>query len=379
MVPVALVGCDAASPPDETGTAPFVDEDVAAAIRALPRTAADPADNPFSDAKRELGQLLFWDPILSGERDVSCATCHHPDFGYADGRALSQGVGGIGSGPDRTGGLETVRNAPTVLNTGHNGLTSEGTYDPATASMFWTSSPLGLEGQALGPILIAVEMRGPRIRSGDMLDTVLTRLSRIPAYGARFEDAFGSAGITETRLAQALAAFERSLVAPDSPVDRYLRGDAGALTALEVQGMETFVDVGCAECHGGPMLSDFALHTLGVPERAGAEREDPGTTGSFDFRTPTLRNLSLTAPYMHNGVFDTLEEVVAFYDDLARGRGQVLHGSVAIEDVAPDARALALDREQIDEIVAFLHALTDEGFDRSRPAAVPSGLPPGGL
>jgi cytochrome c peroxidase len=116
-----------------------------------------------------------------------------------------------------------------------------------------------------------------------------------------------------------------------------------------------------------------------VPERAGTEREDPGTTGQFDFRTPSLRNLSLTAPYMHNGVFATLEEAVAFYDDLSRDRAQVLHGSVALEDVAPDARALTLDRGQIDEIVAFLHALTDEGFDRSRPSSVPSGLPPGGL
>ena len=143
-----------------------------------------------STAKFELGQALFWDPILSGAKDIACASCHHPDFGYADGRQLSSGVDGIGLGPDRLNGVLVKRNAPTVLNTGFNGIDILGNYDPNTSPMFWDNRASGLEEQALLPVLSKEEMRGAIIAEMDILDTVVQRLTTIEAYHDLFERAF---------------------------------------------------------------------------------------------------------------------------------------------------------------------------------------------
>lgn len=334
-------------------------------ISALPIEVIYPANNPQSTQKEELGRLLFWDPILSGGMDISCASCHHPDFAYADGLERSAGVGGN----------LIDRNSPTVLNTAYNGINLGGNYNPEIAPMFWDNRTLSLESQSIEPILSAVEMRGNQISEDEIVEVIIDRLQSIPDYVALFEDAFGSDQITETRIAQAISTFERSLLANNSRFDQYMRGNTNALSQIELDGLNSFINVGCADCHSGPMLSDFELHTLSVPNNG---INDMGATGAYDFRTPTLRNIALTAPYMHNGAFGSLEQVLDFYDDISRGNGNSQNNNVADNEIANDARNLNLNNNQIDEIIAFMRTLTDEDFDRTIPASVPSGQRVGG-
>jgi len=346
-------------------------------VSALPTNVKFPDDNTYSVDKEDLGRFLFWDPIMSGNKDVSCATCHHPDLAYADGIELSLGVGGTGLGTDRRRGTLVPRNSPTILNAAFNGIDNNGNYTVEDAPMFWDSRTESLENQALQPFLSAEEMRGEDIAEDDIIDTIIQRLSNISEYQELFSKAFGSTEITEERILQAIATFERGIVANNSPFDRYMRGDNSAMTDEQIEGLETFIDVGCADCHGGAMLSDFELHTLGVPDHNLVD-EDMGATDNFDFRTPTLRNVALTAPYMHNGVIETLEDVVEFYDDASQGRENEINDNLNFADLDPEIRDLSVRRGDIEEIVAFLEALTDEGFDDTVPESVPSGLNVGG-
>jgi cytochrome c peroxidase len=355
-----------------------------------------------SPAAVELGRLLFWDPVLSGHEDVACATCHHPDFAYADGRALSLGARAVGLGPSRVdvsnGGIPVVkRNSQTILNTAFNGLddnrrrrrTFDGTIasvDSSRAPMFWDSRVRSLETQALEPIKALEEMRGTAYPEDVAVATVVARLRAIPEYVTLFEGAFGEGTtIDAPRLAQAIATFERSLVAMNSPFDRFRAGDRGALTAQQQRGLATFDEVGCDRCHDGLMFSDFDHEAEGVPEHPLLSEPDAGN-GRFRFRTPSLRNVSLTAPYMHNGMLATLEDVLRFYDagrsenvnvsdsDEGRRRGDGvarLSGSFRRVD--------NMSESEMQDIIAFLEALTDPTFDRTVPARVPSGLPPAGL
>ena len=194
-----------------------------------------------STSVEELGRLLFWDPLLSGGRDVACATCHHPDFSYADGRDLSLGAGAVGLGPARVdkshGRIPTVkRNSSTILNTAYNGLDDQrrrrgfdgtiASVDQARAPMFWDSRVRSLETQALEPLKALEEMRGATYTEAEAADIVVARLRAVPAYVSRFEDAFGSGtAIDATHLGQAIAGFERSLVAMNSPFDRFRAGE----------------------------------------------------------------------------------------------------------------------------------------------------------
>ena len=344
-------------------------------ISELPLTVIYPNNNPESFAKEELGRLLFWDPILSGTMEVSCATCHHPDFAYADGRERSIGVGGTGLGPDRTGGTRIDRNSPTIVNTAYNGIGNNNNYNPNQAPMFWDNRASGLEEQSIQPILSAVEMRGAQIAEDDILDVLIERLENIPEYVGRFEEVFGSSQITENRIAQAISTFERSVVSNDSRFDRFMRGETNILSQQELNGLNDFINVGCADCHSGSMLSDFDLHTLSVPNNG---INDTGATGRYDFRTPTLRNIALTGPYMHNGAFNSLDDVLDFYDDISRGNGNSQNNNVNDNQIANDARNLNLNGNQIDDIVAFLNTLTDDSFDKTIPMSVPSNLNVGG-
>ena len=352
-------------------------------LTALPRDFVAPPDNPQTPEKVELGRLLFWDPILSGNQQVACATCHHPDFGYAEDLALSIGVDGAGLGSDRRfvspDPIPFVkRNSQTVLNTAFNGIDLEGRYDPAAAPMFWDDRARGLEAQSLLPILTFEEMRGHAYPEEDAVDTVVARLQGIPEYRSLFAEAFeGENTVSAENLGKALAAFQRGLIANNSPYDRYMRGETDAMTRLQIQGMRRFEQVGCINCHNGPMFSDYELHVLGIRDnRLLAESDSGAIEQPYAFRTPSLRNLAYTAPYMHNGLFATLEDVVEFYDDVGDR----------------DERNVNLDRSQIDplirtlddpddherELIAFLNALNDDVFDRKIPDRVPSGLNPGG-
>ena len=345
-------------------------------IDALPLEVTYPADNPYSLEKEELGRLLFWDPILSGTKDVACVSCHHPDFGYADGLVHSQGVGANGLGPNRNGGLKTRRNAPTIINSAYNGIATNQVYNPELAPMFWDNRATSLEEQALLPMLSKEEMRGSAINEASIMDTIVQRLKSIEQYEEMFESAFGANEINQENILAAIATFERGIVAFNSPFDQYMRGDLTALSNFEIEGMNLFIEVGCADCHSGPMFSDFELHTIGVIDNVNPA--DRGATEAFDFRTPTLRNLDITAPYMHNGIHNTLEEVMEFYEQIAEGDEDQRNANLLQDDLDEEMLDLGLDENEIDAIIAFMATLNDENFDKRAPDSVPSGLPVGG-
>ena len=384
---------------------------VVAAAAVLTTGAAPPSPGT---PQEELGRLLFWDPVLSGPMDVSCATCHHPDFAYADGRALSLGPEAVGLGPDRvdlSGGVIPVaqRNSPTLLNVAYNGLDRQRrrrrggprftplpadleTVNQERAPMFWDRRARSLETQALLPLAIREEMRGDAYPEEVAVDSVVARLRAIPEYVSLFREVYGEeTSIDATQIAGAIAAFERTLIARNSPFDRFLAGDVDALTTQQRRGLDEFNEADCSDCHRGPMLSDFNMHAEGVAENPLLAEPDAGD-GRFRFRTPTLRNVAVTAPYMHNGMIGTLEEVLEFYD---RGRSENPNvsnrrrrrGDDDRRDDVPatpgrlSGRFRGVDDmtvQQQEDIIAFLEALTDPDFDRTIPARVPSGLTPGG-
>jgi len=374
-------------------------------LAALPASVPAPADNPTTPERAALGRLLFWDPILSGQKDVACATCHHPAYGYTDGLDVSLGVSGAGLGPSRVllpdhPARLVKRNSQTILNAAFNGLTSRAEADPVNAPMFWDMRVRSLETQALQPIKSLEEMRAEAYAEGDALSAVVSRLNEVAEYRRLFTAAFGgTAPVTEANLGRAIAAFERTLVTSNAPFDRYVRGDAAALDPEQVQGMERFQSAGCINCHNGPMLSDFTAHVLGVPDNPKLPESDAGINKTYAFRTPSLRNLGATAPYMHNGTFTTLQQVVNFYNRISRGGGRrgggggrggrgggfrggfgapALNAQVSRDQIDPIALELNMRGRGQQDLVAFLRALDDPSFDRTVPDRVPSGLPVGG-
>lgn len=373
-------------------------------LRALGEIPYPPGDSP-SAARVALGRLLFFDPILGGEMDVSCATCHHPGFAFADGRRLSAGAGAVGLGPGRTPaasritglpiGLE-ARNSPTVLNAAFNA--DEAGVPTHVGFQFWDGRVRGLEEQARAPIASRVEMAGDAYPAEVARDSVVARLRGIAEYVRLFAEAFpaeaqllaGPDLISMDTYGRAVAAYERELVTRNSPFDRYARGADDALTAEQKRGLELFfADARCSSCHGGPMFSDFRFHVLGVPQEGGGKDVLPGDdTGReehtrdaadrYAFRTPSLRNVELTAPYMHDGVFATLEEVVRFYDRGALPR----HPAVTDDRLDVLVRdPIGLADQDVLAIAEFLRALTDPGTELDPalltvPGSVPSGLEP---
>ena len=337
---------------------------------SLPQEVIDPPDNFSTPEKIELGRLLFWDPILSGNKDVACATCHHPDFDYAEQLQLSIGVGGHGLSSHRSDGILVKRNSMTILNTAFNGIDASLIYDPSETVQFWDNRSQSLEEQALEPILSREEMRGDAFAEEVALDSIVARLMAIPSYRLKFEESFSNNEITADKIAKAIAAFERSLIANNSRFDQYVNGDETALTSKELKGMAAFTEGGCVACHNGPMFSDYELHVLGVPLNDQLTEVDDGA-GNHEFRTASLRNLSNTGPYMHNGVFETLEDVLDFYDEFD-------NSSVSDSQRDPLLDDLEIPDRHEDDIIAFLKSLSDGDFDRKIPEAVPSGLKVGG-
>jgi cytochrome c peroxidase len=362
---------------------------------ALPLHAEAPADNPTTPEKVELGRLLFWDPILSGSQDIACATCHHPDHGYADGRDLPIGTGGVGIGPKRAFPGQNrplvKRNSPTILDVAFNGIDVSGHMDPTQAPMFWDSRTRSLEAQVLGPMESLEEMRGGTVAEGGGVATAVARVAAIRQYQDLFTRAFGAPNsVNAINLSRAVAAFERTLIVTDAPFDRYMRGDQTALNAVEKRGMAAFDAHGCTQCHKGPMLSDYTPHVLGVSDNPALGAYDPGVDHHFAFRTPSLRNLAYTGPYMHSGMIADVASVVGFYKIVGGGGGLLQHfeaplvlnghlilGSPVSRDALdPILRQVAVNSE-LDDIVAFLGSLNGT-FDRTIPKKVPSGLRPGG-
>lgn len=291
----------------------------------LPHAAPVPRANPSSAEKIALGEQLFFDPRLSGDDTMSCATCHSPEKAFGDGLATAKGAKG----------KVLTRNSPSLLNVGF--------YN----SYFWDGRAKTLEEQALLPIESPEEMN-------QNLDELERELSAIPGYVKQFKRVFHTE-VTRQGIAQALAAFQRSLVTGPSPVDRYLAGEEGALSDSAKRGLDLFQgDAGCARCHRGPTLSDGKFYRLGVSfadpglSSVTGRKEDAGK-----FRTPSLRNIAETGPYMHDGSKATLFEAIEFYYRGAPAR-------------APDGAMLDIEPlsgrsySEIADLVAFLEALTGE-------------------
>jgi parallel beta-helix repeat protein len=318
------------------------------------------ADNPTTSSRIALGRLLFFDPILSGDNTMSCATCHHPDLGFSDGRQRSMGLGGNGIGPDRAGGVLLRRNTPSVWNAAYN------------HRQFWDGRAADLEEQAGGPIRDGSEM-------AEHPDTLVRELGAIPAYVDAFRETFDAPEppVTFERVTYAIAAFERTLLSQNAPFDRYTRGERDALTPSQRRGLNLFrsLKTRCFECHNLPTFANPDFKVIGVPEADSTTRdtgrgelEGAGYEGAF--KVPSLRNVALTAPYMHNGVFATLDDVLRFY---AGGGGRGLGLEVPLQD--DKIRAFALSDDERADLVAFLQALTDESAMPDIPTQVPSGLP----
>ncbi|MDT8340029.1 MAG: cytochrome c peroxidase [Longimicrobiales bacterium] len=366
-----------------------------AGLAALPATPVYPPENPFRAEKAALGHLLFFDPVLSGPMDVACSTCHLPRLAFTDGRQFPSGAGGSGLGPERTSPgppplREMPRNSPPVFNVG---LYGRGSSMPASnGTMFWSGSAFGLEDQVLNPIAADNELRGVTYGKPAAVDSVLARLRSLPRYVELFAAAFPEEAalaegdpdrlVTHTTLRLALAAYVRELVTPDAPLDRFLRGDDAALSDLQRRGLELFVgEAGCVGCHTGPLLSDFSMHVIGGAQDGLGRDTTPGDDlgwgehggTPYSFRTPPLRQVSLTPPYLHAGTAATLRAVLDF-----KNRGVSEHPNVSDAQLDPLVRPLGLPGGELDALHAFLEALTDPltgaGPLFEPPAEVPSGL-----
>lgn len=311
----------------------------------------------FTPLEIDLGRYLFFDPVLSVDGTVSCASCHKPDMGFSDGLGRSVGHGGD----------LLPRSAPSLWNMAF------------LKSFFWDGRATTLEQQAEGPLYDKHEMANTR-------DNLRKTLNAIPAYRALFAQAYPydfrnpDADIQLPQVYRALTAFQSSLVSLNSRYDQYAHGYQDALTDHEKEGMNIFRSfvARCAECHTPPLFTNQQIAVLGTPEPegmpfdTGAETvmNEPSQRGGF--KVPSLRNIELTAPYMHSGRFATMKEAVAFYTG---GRGHAV----------PEGEELKihwhiwepnLTDEELDRLVDFLKTLTDESFKPKEPALLPSGLTP---
>ncbi len=372
-----VVACGNGEKPTEKKPEKIVE--TLADLGALPLEVTHPADNPTSLEKVALGQLLFYDPILSGNKDVACATCHQPEFNYAEFMETSIGVNGMGNASKRQFLAPnnipfTKRNSQSLLNTAFNGITNHAPYHAESAPMFWDLRAKGLEEQALIPIATLEEMRGHGQTEKNILTEVVDRIRRIPEYQLRFAAVFAGEPdpVNEKNLGKAIATYERTLIANNSRFDQYMRGDSNAISLSEKDGLNLFLKTGCAKCHNGPMLSDYKLHTLGVPDSKNRQESDAGPNGDYAFRTPSLRNLRYTAPYMHSGKFSTLERVLQFYEDISGGKNP--NSKVRPEQIDTLATQMNVNFKDISRIVEFLNTLNDGDFDKAVPEKVPSGL-----
>ncbi len=261
-------------------------------LGSLPSVSV-PADNPQSALKILLGKQLYFDTRLSKDNTISCASCHNPAMGWSDAGPTSVGIRGQKGG----------RRAPPVCNAAYLPL------------QFWDGRAPSLEEQAKGPIANPVEM-------GNTHEAMLKTVGGIPGYMEEFKAVYGTPTITVDQVAQAIAAFERTVVTTDSPFDRFVRGDETALTDQEKQGLEIFNGKGhCTACHWGPAFTDGRFHNIGVrpqdPNNVDAGRSaitnDPKDKGAF--KTPTVRDAALRAPYLHDGSEISLESLVEFYNE----------------------------------------------------------------
>ena len=287
-----------------------------------------PADNAWSSEKEELGKMLYFDPRLSGSNWISCATCHNPGLGWSDGlpRAIGHGQKELG------------RHSPTVINSGYFPL------------QMWDGRKKSLEDQALGPIGAAGEMNQD-------YDELVNELKAIRGYVHLFDRVFGKNSITMQNVGKAIATFERSVVSNNSAYDRYWQGDKKAMPASAVNGMNLFFGKAkCSICHNGPAFTDSNFHNIGVKQHGpltvdlGRFNESKDDFDKGAFKTPGLRHITRSAPYMHDGSATTLEQVVAFYN----------RGGDVDQNKSPFITHLGLTPQEEKDLVEFMKALEGE-------------------
>jgi cytochrome c peroxidase len=302
-----------------------------------------PDGNPMSAKKIELGRMLYFDKRLSADGTISCASCHEPSKGFSDGRSTSAGIHG------KTG----ARNAPTVINR------------LFSADQFWDGRAADLEAQSLGPVQNPIEM-------GNTLDGMISSVRGISAYAPYFQAAFGSPDITPEHVSQAIATYERTVLAGDSPYDRFQAGDKRGLSEAAQRGLALFNDTkrgNCVTCHAGFNFTDESYHNLGI----GMDKEKPDfgryeitkvETDRGAFKTPTLRNIAETAPYMHDGSEKTLEEVIDLY----------VKGGVPNKFLSKEMHPVALSAPEKADLVAFLKSLSGPVRGAEKPKTLPGGV-----
>lgn len=295
-----------------------------------------PSDNPPTAEAVALGRKLFFDAKLSSDNTLSCASCHNPAFHFADGQALAKGVN------EQRG----TRHTPTVLNAAYN------------SAQFWDGRAASLEQQASGPIANPKEMNLPH-------EVCVTKLNADESYRDEFAKVFGPGVITMEKIEKAISSFERTLLSANSPFDRYhYGGEKNALSAAAIRGLAVFTDRNrgnCVTCHTigekFALFTDDKFHNLGIGMNTEGELTDLGRFAQTNieaergaFRTPSLRNVAKTAPYMHDGSLKTLKDVVDFY----------LGGGNSNPQLDKEIKPLILSAQERSDLVAFLEALTGE-------------------
>ena len=294
----------------------------------LPATPPHPEDNVPTPQRVELGKKLFFDPRLSGDGNMSCATCHNPLLGWSDGLSTGKGVKSMVLG----------RASPTVFNTAYNSI------------QMWDGRKKSLEEQAMGPMEATVEMN---------MDTqkLFVWLNSNEGYRSLFGDAFPGKPIDADSLSKAIASFERTVVSNTSPFDQWVVGKKDAMTPDQVKGFALFIDPGkanCASCHAGPNFTDNSFHNLGLASfgndnpDVGRYAQKPVASLKGAFKTPTVREAANTAPYFHDGSAKTLDELVEFY----------AKGGVNKTNLSKSVKELALSKEEKGQLVAFIQALS---------------------
>ncbi len=291
-----------------------------------------------------LGRWLFFDKRLSIDNTISCATCHRPENGFSEPMAVSTGIRG------RTG----VRKAPPILNLAWS----------IFPNFFWDGRAASLEEQAMGPVANAAEM-------GNTHEAMIATLSKLKGYGPYFKQAFGDEAVTKDRVARAIADYERTRMSGNSPWDRWQASDQTAVTDAVKKGHELFFfgKAACNQCHLGPNFTDSQFHNLGVGYNARTKTfKDEGRYAISEkledkgaFKTPTLREVASRAPYMHDGSQKTLKEVVEFYNK----------GGEANPHLSPKMKPLNLTSTEVDALVAFMEALSGEGYRDPGPRRFP--------
>lgn len=297
-----------------------------------------PKDNPPTEAKIKLGKQLYFDKRLSDDNTISCASCHDPAKGWSNGEAVATGVGGAKGG----------RSAPTIINSAYTGM------------HFWDGRAKSLEDQALGPIQNPIEMKMK-------MDVCVEKLNKIEGYKKQFQEVFGT-DVTEDGIAKAIASYERTVLSGDAPYDRFKAGQKDALSESAQRGMKLFFGKAfCSACHVGANFTDNAFHNIGI----GMNKETPdigreeisgleGDRGAF--KTPTLREIARTAPYMHDGSLKSLEDVVEHYNN----------GGIKNPWLTEDIFPLKLSDQQKKDLVTFLkEGLSSDSYPEHKAPELP--------